>query len=155
MGFTIKFETKIPALIKRLDKLNGTKLDAGFFEEDRYGPENNNLSVATVAAMNEFGTKFNPTRPFMSDAFSDSMNKLYMARGMKGVFLDVIKGGTAGQRLMNTLGKLTVGMIQYSIQDYASRGGNSAATIALKKGRDTPLIDSGKMFESVKFYIHR
>lgn len=155
MGFTIKFESKLPALIKRLDKLDGTELSAGFYEEDRYGPENHNLSVATVAAMNEFGTKYNPTRPFMSDAFSDSMNQLYMARGMKNVFIDVIKGGTGSQRLMNTLGKLTAGMIQYSIQDYASRGGNSAATIALKKGRDTPLIDSGKMLESVKFYIHR
>jgi len=155
MGFTIKLETKLPTLIKRLDKLNGTEISVGFFEEDRYGPENGNLSVATVAAMNEFGTKFNPTRPFMSDTFSDSMNQLYMARGMKSIFTDILKGGTASQRLMNTLGKLSAGMMQYSIQDYASRGGNSPATIALKKGRDTPLIDSGKMLESVKFYIHR
>jgi hypothetical protein len=155
MGFSFKLESKIPALIKRLDKLNGMEVEVGFFEEDRYGPENANLPVATVAAMNEFGTKHNPTRPFMSDTFSDGMNQLFMAREMKRIYLDVIKGGTAAQRLLISLGKLTVELMQVSIQQYAAQGGNSPSTIKKKNGRDTPLIDSGKMIESVRFHIHR
>jgi hypothetical protein len=155
MGFSIKFENKIPALVKRLDKLNSMEVEVGFFEEDRYGPENANLPVATVAAMNEFGTRHNPTRPFMSDTFSDNMNQLFMARGMKAIFIDVIGGGNASQRLLATLGRLGAELMQISIQQYAAQGGNSLETIKRKNGRDTPLIDTGKMIESVRFHIHR
>lgn len=155
MGFSIKFENKIPALIKRLDKLNGTEVEIGFFEEDRYGPENHNLPVATVAAYNEFGTVHNPTRPFMSDTFSDGMNQSAMAKLMRSVFVDVLKGGTATQRLLNILGQLSGQMMQITIQQYAAMGGNSKKTIERKGGRDTPLIDTGKMLESVRFHIHR
>lgn len=155
MGFSIKFENKLPALLKRLDKLDGMEVEVGFFEEDRYGPENHNLPVATVAAFNEFGTRHNPQRPFMSDTFSENMNQLYMARGMKSVFLDLLKGGTATTRLLNTLGRLTGELMEVSIQQYAALGGNSVETIKRKGGRDTPLIDTGKMIESVRFQIHR
>ncbi|QHZ60026.1 hypothetical protein PJKIFABJ_00090 [Pseudomonas phage PE09] len=155
MGLTIKFENKIPALLKRLDKLNGTEVEVGFFEEDRYGPENHNLPVATVAAYNEFGTVHNPQRPFMSDTFSDNMSQIAMAKAMKAVFVDVLKGGTATQRLLNILGKITGELMQISIQQYAAMGGNSKETIKRKGGRDTPLIDTGKMLESVRFHIHR
>lgn len=154
MASHFKLESKIPALLKRLDKLNGVEVDVGFFEEDRYGPENDNLPVATVAAYNEFGTIHNPQRPFMSDTFSDAMSQLYMARGMKAAFLDVLRGGVASMRLVKSLGEIAAELMKVSIQQYASAGGNSAATIKAK-GKDTPLIDTGKMIESVKFHVHR
>jgi hypothetical protein len=154
MASSIKFENKIPALLKRLDKLNSMEVEVGFFEEDRYGPENHNLPVATVAAYNEFGTSHNPQRPFMSDTFSENMSQLYMAKGMKAVFLDVIKSGTATARLLKALGHMSAELMQVSIQQYAAAGGNSAATIK-RKGRDSPLIDTAKMIESVKFQVHR
>lgn len=155
MGLSIKFENKIPALLKRLDKLNGTEVEVGFFEEDRYGPENHNLPVATVAAYNEFGTVHNPQRPFMSDTFSDGMSQNVMAKRMGDVFESVLKGSNATQRLLNILGKITGELMQISIQQYAAMGGNSVETIKRKGGRDTPLIDTGKMLESVRFHIHR
>jgi hypothetical protein len=155
MGFSIKFENKIPALLKRLDKLNGMEVEVGFFEEDRYGPENHNLPVATVAAYNEFGTSHNPQRPFMSDTFSENMNQFYMAKGMKDTFLDVLKGGSASIRLLNSLGRIAAELMKVSIQQYAAAGGNSVETIKKKGGRDTPLIDTGQMIESVRFYVHR
>ena len=155
MGFSFKLESKIPALLKRLDKLDGMEVEVGFFEEDRYGPENHNLPVATVAAYNEFGTVHNPQRPFMSDTFSENMNQFYMAKGMKAVFLGVLKDGMATTRLLKSLGHISAELMQISIQQYAAAGGNSSATIKRKGGRDTPLIDTGKMIESVKFQIHR
>lgn len=155
MAGHFKLESKIPALLKRLDKLDGMEVEVGFFEEDRYGPENHNLPVATVAAYNEFGTRFNPQRPFMTDTFSENMNKLYLARGMKATFEGVIKGNEAARmRLLNNLGRVAVELMQTSIQQYAAVGGNSPATISKKGGRDTPLIDTGKMIESVKFQVH-
>lgn len=154
MGLTIKFETKIPALVKRLDKLNGMEIEVGFFEEDRYGPENHNLPVATVAAYNEFGTRYNPQRPFMSDTFTDKMNQLFMARGMADVFEQTLKGGSIFSKL-RTLGHTSAELMQISIHQYAAGGGNSAETIKLKGGRDTPLIDTSTMLESVKFQINQ
>lgn len=154
MAFSFKLESKLPALIKRLDKLDGMEVEVGFFEEDRYGPENHNLPVATVAAYNEFGTRFNPERPFMHDTFSEKLNQLMIARIVKSIFLETLKGSNAQQRLLNSIGRLTVELMQVSIQQYAALGGNSAATIKKKGGRDTPLIDTGKMIESVRFQVH-
>ena len=153
MAFHIKFESKIPALLKRLDQLNGTEVEVGFFEEDRYGPENDNLPVATVAAYNEFGTTHNPQRPFMSDAFTDGMSQRKMASLMGDVFEASMKNGMATKRLLNVLGRITGELIEISIQQYAATGGNSPATIKAK-GKDTPLIDTGKMIESVRFQIN-
>jgi hypothetical protein len=152
MGFSIKYETKIPALIKRLDKLNGMEVEVGFFEESRYGSENHNLPVATVAAYNEFGTSFNPERPFMSDTFSDKANQLFMASTMAKIFEKVLKGGSPMAEL-KTLGEISAEMMRYSIHQYAAAGGNSASTIKSKGGRDTPLIDTSLMLQSVQFEI--
>lgn len=154
MGFSIKFESKIPALIKRLDKLNGMEIEVGFFEEDRYGPENHNLPVATVAAYNEFGTTFNPTRPFMSDTFREKMNQLFIGRKMGKVFEAVLKGSNPLEKLRG-LGEIATELMRYSIHQYAAGGGNSAATIKRKGGRDTPLIDTSLMLQSVKFQINQ
>ncbi|ATN92772.1 hypothetical protein QGX11_gp009 [Pseudomonas phage PPSC2] len=153
MGLHFKLESKIPALLKRLDQLDGTEVDVGFFEEDRYGPENDNLPVATVAAYNEFGTTHNPQRPFMSDAFSDEMSQRVMAKLMGDIFSAALKNGMATKRLLNVLGRVTGELIEISIQQYAATGGNSPATIKAK-GKDTPLIDTGKMIESVRFQIN-
>lgn len=154
MGFSFKLESKIPAILTRLDKLKGMEVEVGFFEEDRYGPENHNLPVATVAAYNEFGTTKNPQRPFMTDTFSENTNQLYMAKGMKSVFLDAFQTGRAIQRLLKALGHTGAELMKVTIQQYAAAGGNSQATIS-RKGRDSPLIDTGKMIESVRFHIHR
>lgn len=152
MAFHIKFESKLPALLKRLAQLDGTEVEVGFFEEDRYGPENDNLPVATVAAYNEFGTIHNPQRPFMSDAFTDTMSQMKMSRLMRDVFSGALKNGMATKRLLNVLGRVTGELIEISIQQYAAVGGNSPATIKAK-GKDTPLIDTGKMIESVRFHV--
>lgn len=154
MGFSIKFENKIPALTKRLAKLDGMEVEVGFFEEDRYGPENHNLPVATVAAYNEFGTWHNPIRPFMSDTFREKANQLFVARKMASVFETVLKGGNPLEQL-RTIGDVTAEMMRYTIHEYAAAGGNSAKTIKKKGGRDTPLIDTSVMLQSVKFQINQ
>lgn len=152
MGFSLKVETKrLDSLIKRVNAVNHTEVEVGFWD-DRYGPENDNLPVAQVAAYNNFGTSFNPTRPFMDDTFEDMMYQIYMARGVKNVFLSVLSNGRGTQRLLRELGATIKELMQVTIQQYASDGGNSRSTIE-RKGRDTPLIDTGKMLESVRFRI--
>lgn len=154
MGFSLKIETKkLSSIIKRVNAIDNTEVEVGFWD-DRYGPENDNLPVAQVAAYNNFGTSFNPTRPFMDDTFEDMMYQAYMARGVKNVFLSVLINGRSTQRLLRDLGKRIKELMQLTILEYAANGGNSRETIERKNGRDTPLIDTGKMLESVRFIIH-
>lgn len=153
MGFTFKVETrKLPALIKRLDKLDGMVVDVGFFEEDRYGPENNNLPVATVAYYNEYGTRYNPTRPFMEETFTSSIGRRYIQAMYKKIFEDAIMNGRSITRLMRELGEDVAGLMQTTILNYP--GSNSPATVAAK-GKNTPLRDTEFMMKSVKFQITR
>lgn len=154
MGFSLKVETKrLGSLIKRVNAIDNTEIEVGFWD-DRYGPENDNLPVAQVAAYNNFGTSFNPTRPFMDDTFEDIMYQAYMARAVKNIFISVLTNGRGAQRLLRELGERIKGMMQLTILEYAANGGNSQKTIE-KKGRDSPLIDTGLMLESVKFIIHK
>ncbi|ATW58223.1 hypothetical protein CNR37_00003 [Pseudomonas phage ventosus] len=154
MGFTFKVETrKLPALRKRLDKLNGTEVDVGFFEEDRYGPENDNLPVAQVAYFNEFGTVTNPTRPFMEETFSDPTTQKHAGKLMKLIFESALTNGRAVQRLLITLGDDVAEQMKNTIMHYP--GSNSPKTIEKKGGRNTPLRDTEFMMNSVKFQISR
>lgn len=157
MSFTIKSETsKLTALIQRLEKLDGTVVENGFFEEDRYGPENFNLPVAMVAYFNEYGHSIGPQgvpeRPFMHETYDDNMNQFHIARAMRGVFLAAIKDGRTVDRLLKQTGVLVVDLLQAAIDDYP--GSNSATTIK-RKGFDDPLRDTDKMLNSVKFRIHK
>lgn len=152
MGFSLKVETKkLDSLIRRTNAIDNTEIEVGFWD-DKYGPENDNLLVAQVAAYNNFGTSFNPTRPFMDDTFEDIMYQAYMAREVKNIFISVITNGRSTQRLLRGLGNKIKELMQLTILEYAADGGNSQKTIE-KKGRDSPLIDTGKMLESVRFRI--
>lgn len=154
MGFTFKATTrKLPALIKRLDKLDGTEVAVGFFEEDRYGPENDNLPVATVAYYNEFGTIHNPTRPFMAETFEDGLTQRHISKLMRAVFESSLKDGRAITRLLLNLGDDVAELMKIRILNYP--GSNSKDTIAKKDGRNTPLRDTEFMMNSVKFEIRR
>jgi hypothetical protein len=154
MGFSLKVETKrLDSLIRRTKEIDNTEIEVGFWD-DRYGPENDNLPVAQVAAYNNFGTSFNPTRPFMDDTFEDMMYQTYMAREVKHIFTSVLTNGRSTQRLLRGLGKRIKELMQLTILEYAADGGNSQKTIE-KKGRDSPLIDTGKMLESVRFIIRK
>lgn len=153
MGFTIKVETrKLEALCKRVSQFNGTEVEIGFFEEDKYGPENGNQYVANVAAYNEFGTTLNPTRPFMQETFGDAMNQLHMAWAFKRIVLSLLTNGRAVPRLLQQLGNDVADMLRVSIEDYP--GSNSPRWVRVK-GFNDPLFHTGKMLESVKFVIHR
>ena len=157
MGFTIKRETtKLTALIRRMDQLDGTEVEDGFFEEDRYGPENMNLPVAFVAYMNEYGHSIGPQgvpeRPFMHETYGDAMSQFHMARAMRKVFIAAIVDGRTVDRLLTSCGRMVGELLEEAIIDYP--GSNAASTIK-RKGFNDPLRDTDKMLNSVKFMIHK
>lgn len=158
MGFSVKVETKgLSALITRMEKLDNTEVEVGFFEGDNYGPENGNYPVALVAFLNEYGhsltNRLVPERPFMHETFGGRNEQLHMAQSMRRVFVANILDGRSIARLLKATGEMVKDMLQVAIDDYP--GSNSASTIKRKGGRNDPLYDTGKMLESVKFKVHR
>lgn len=149
-------KSKLTALIRRMQQLDGTVVEDGFFEEDRYGPENFNLPVAMVAYFNEYGHSIGlqgvPERPFMHDTYGAPMNQFHMARSMRAVFIGAITDGRSVDRLLKRLGVMVGDMLEAAIIDYP--GSNSPTTIK-RKGFNDPLRNTDKMLNSVKFQIHK
>lgn len=155
MGFTLRVDKrKLTSAIDRLEELNGVTIEAGYFEGDRYGPENHNLPVATVAAYNNSGTIFNPQRPFMDDAFEQREYQRVMVNDLKKAFGAALTNGRSTNRFVREASDNIVKCIRASLLEYAYAGGNSKATIE-RKGFDMPLIDTGKMLDSIKSKIHK
>lgn len=64
-------------LKKKLLKFDERQIDIGFFKGDKYGSDNDNLPVATVAYMNDQGTSQVPPRPFMTVDFQKYVSKSF------------------------------------------------------------------------------
>lgn len=143
----------LTSLIKRVSSLNGTTVEAGFFEEDRYGPENDNMQVAEVAWLQERGAgREIPSRPFMETSFN-RMHADFYARGMYDVMFDVLGQGRLTNRLLKDLGGLMRDNIKIVIDGWSIPP--NSARWAEFKGFNDPLIFSGKMIQSVKFKVEK
>lgn len=132
------------------------ELVIGFFREDRYGPENKNLPVALVAAWQDKGTPFVgpthiPARPFMSQGLKNLLKSpLYTAK-YKKAFMNILDNETS---FVDEYKKISIAVVPAlkDIIDKWSYPPNAALTIA-EKGRNDPLVDTGKMRDSVKAKI--
>lgn len=142
------------ALCKRVKALSGTEVSTGFFPEDQYDADNQNLPVAQVAWYNERGLgNMVPDRPFMEKTFTDAIELQFYAAGMARVFEDTLAQGRLVQGLLKQLGQHVVGVMKMNIIDWTTPA-NSARWEAIK-GFNDPLIFTGKMLESVKYKVAR
>jgi hypothetical protein len=143
--------------IAALKQLEGKKVEAGWFESDRYAATANESvgePVAKIARINNYGATIKrdgkvvgiiPARGFMQGAWlAFSRNRAAIQK--KAINQMLTKGKTPEQAL-GMIGNVLEGEIVKSIRD----GGwepNAPSTIA-KKGFDKPLIDSGHMWKTV------
>jgi hypothetical protein len=139
---------KLHALKRRLKKLDGAKIEVGFFPEDKY--DETGLSVAQVALFNEYGTSLVPTRPFMRDTFESGAAQRAIQNAMKNILSSTIRNLPV-KFLFENLGKQLSEIMQQHIDGYP--GSNSPSTIE-RKGFNDPLFNTGKVIESVKFQFH-
>lgn len=106
--------------------------------------------MAQIAMWNELGTSTAPSRPFLRksvDENADPINAM-CAQQLKSI----TAGGTAEQSLKQ-IGVFGVGLVQEKIES-GSYEPNAPSTIRKKKS-DKPLIDTGKMRQSVKYVIRK
>lgn len=137
---------------KNLKEGKHFSVNTGFFDE-MYGPENDSLFVAQVAQWQEEGTDKIPMRPFMRAGFMiKNIEKLdWITPEVKGMINAVALGQMSWNQLYQKLGPVFVEIMKKEIEDWTSPM-NAPLTIELK-GFNDPLIDTGKMLDSVEYRV--
>jgi hypothetical protein len=118
--------------------------------------------VINIAVWNHFGTKGGgwsgpiPERPFLTNAVRDNRNKYaaFMKKAAKDILDAALSGSSpaaAKRRSLRQLGTMAQGDIQSEITSLRSPP-NSPVTIA-RKGSSNPLIDTGRMRQSVTYKV--
>lgn len=104
--------------------------------------------ICDVAAWNELGTVYIPARPFLRQSVDDNVSKINSF--LQGKKNDLIRGLSAEQ-VLKDIGIFQKDLIQEKITegDFAA---NAESTIK-KKGSSTPLVDTGRMRQSVNYEI--
>lgn len=135
---------------KNLQDIDKKVVQTGFFDT-YYGPENDNLPVATVAMWNNEGVGI-PMRAFMSVDFIERVSRSpeFSEKVMYKIGL-VAAGKLNMNQLLASLGPELALMMKQEIINFTTPG-NARLTIALK-GKDDPLRDSDTMLNAVDWKL--
>jgi hypothetical protein len=131
-----------------LKGFEGLQAKVGWFETDQY-PEG--TPVAYVATIHEFGTSRIPARPFMRPAVADHGGQWIkqLASGAKAA----LRGSTTPAAVLELVAVGAAGNVAEKIAAVTSPP-LSPITIA-RKGFATPLVESGRMGQSVTGVIEK
>ena len=136
---------KLANTLKDSDKmvLVGVPKGAGVYEDG--------LTIATIAAVNEFGTADGhiPARPFLRPGVENGA-EAYL-RLVEKEMPDVLSGKNPMSRLLVRIGQVAQASVDQKIKDTHAPP-NAESTIR-KKGSDHPLIDIGSLQQSIRYVI--
>lgn len=108
------------------------------------------VDMAQIAMFNELGTSIAPARPFLRQTVDENLDDIKAFGGEK--IQDIAEGGTV-EGVLKQLGVYGKGLVQEQIKNGTFEP-NAPSTIRRKKS-DKPLIDTGKMRQSVNFVIKK
>lgn len=153
LGFT-KDTSGWEKLKKNILKGEGLAVDVGFFDKT-YGPENDNLPVAQVAAWNNeghvnggiFAGTETPPRPFMHYYISQLEKEKKVGQAISKRLQLVLAGRMSWEKFYTSLGAEAVSDLKKVIEQWFYPP-NSAATIDMK-GFNNPLQETDTMLNSV------
>lgn len=131
---------------KMLKELAEKEVRIGF--QHGKATEDDGADICDVAAWNELGTARIPSRPFLRKSVDENESKINSFLQSKKS--DLIKGVSAEQ-VLKEIGIFQKDLIQEKITegDFVE---NKKSTIR-KKGSSKPLIDTGRMRQSVNYVI--
>ena len=147
---SVKVTDKITADGKKLQKILKELAD----KEVRVGfqqgktTEEDGTDVCDIAAWNELGTVNMPSRPFLRMSVDDNSDKInsFMSAQKRSII-----NGESADRILKKIGIFQKDLIQEKITE-GSFAPNAPSTIKAK-GSSKPLIDTGRMRQSVNFEI--
>lgn len=95
-------KSNIQNIMKRLAKITGSSVSAGFFKESSYTRKSGDIPVASVAMWNNNGMGNNPERPFFTKGILIGQMS---ARGLSEELLgDVVLGNMTTRAYLNAIG---------------------------------------------------
>lgn len=112
--------------------------------------EEDGTDICDVAAWNELGTVNSPPRPFLRKSVDENEEKInHFLQAKKA---DLLQGKSA-ERVLKEIGLFQKDLIQEKITE-GSFNPNAQSTIQ-KKGSAKPLIDTGRMRQSVNYVVKK
>jgi hypothetical protein len=147
---SVKVTDKVTADGKKLQKilkeLADKEVRVGF--QQGKATEEDGTDVCDIAAWNELGTVNMPSRPFLRMSVDDNSDKInsFMSAQKRSII-----NGESADRILKKIGIFQKDLIQEKITE-GSFAPNAPSTIKAK-GSSKPLIDTGRMRQSVNFEI--
>lgn len=133
---------------KMLQQLKELEVRVGFQAGE--ATEEDGTDVCDVAIYNEFGTDHIPERPFLRNSVDNNKSKINSF--LKNTKKDLVSGKPAEQ-VLKEIGIFQKDLIQQEI-GHGSFEPNAESTIK-KKGSSKPLIDTGRMRQSVNYVVQK
>lgn len=146
------------AVIKNVTALSSKSLVVGVLQ-DAGKAEDGETDLVDVAVWNEYGTRDGhiPARPFLSIATDE--NKVKWQKLAEGAATSVIDRKMPVDQALEIIGNQMAGDVQMVIGDKSKLKPNKPATIRAKskngKIGDSPLIDTGRLRQSIHFDIRK
>lgn len=131
---------------KMLRELADKEVRVGF--QHGKAMEEDGADICDIAAWNELGTVHIPARPFLRQSVDDNVSKIN--NFLQSKKKDLVRGISAEQ-VLKEIGIFQKDLIQEKITD-GDFAPNAASTVK-KKGSSKPLIDTGRMRQSVNYEI--
>ena len=133
---------------KMLKELSQMEVRIGF--QHGKATEDDGTDVCDVAAWNELGTERSPSRPFLRKSVDENEEKIKSFLQSKRQ--DLVRG-VPTEQILKEIGIFQKDLIQEKITegDFAP---NAPSTVR-QKGSSKPLIDTGRMRQSVDFVIQK
>lgn len=128
------------------DRLKGKAVDVGVLVGTGTYADTG-AEVAEVALWNEYGTENIPERPFLRPAMIENSDRY--ANLLKVAARRVLRGEMREDQVMGIIGTAAVSDVQAKITA-VSTPPNADSTIA-KKGSANPLIDTGRLRQSIQW----
>jgi hypothetical protein len=131
--------------MKKIKIPKSFKIEVGLWNDVSY-PDG--LSVATVAALNVYGTKEIPARNFFT------FRREELSQRVKEIAIDIMRKSNRNLDAsgdIDKIGILAATFLKQAVTDLRTPP-NSAVTIA-RKGSSNPLIDTGLLRRSIKWKI--
>ncbi len=150
MGAKVKIRVtpegqRLQRILKELKEL---EVRVGFQHGKTVEPDG--TDICDIAAWNELGTEHTPARPFLRKSVDDNKNRI---KAFLEYQMQQMIHGVSAEQALKEIGIFQKDLIQEKITE-GSFIPNAVSTI-IQKGSSKPLVDTGRMRQSVNYVVKK
>jgi hypothetical protein len=139
---------------KMIDVANSNELTVGLHDDAQDYPAEDGeeaTSVVMVGAVQQFGTKTVPARPWLTESFDRNEPKL--TREMRKILKDFWRDPKIITAELHWLGAMAVDNMKYEVENNSFGFRGNAMSTILAKGRNKPLVDTKHMVSQLDYKV--